>query len=76
MAKQKTKVDASIASADNSKSVIVLLTGDGKGKTTSGFGTIFRALGYGQRVAVVQFIKGTQASGKSCCCVTVTRIFP
>lgn len=64
MAKQKAKVDASIAGADNSKSVIVLLTGDGKGKTTSGFGTIFRALGYDQRVAVVQFIKGTQASGE------------
>jgi len=64
MAKQKAKVDASIAAADTGKSVIVLLTGDGKGKTTSGFGTVFRALGYHQRVAVVQFIKGTQASGE------------
>lgn len=64
MARQKAQVDASIAKADNDKSVIVLLTGDGKGKTTAGFGTVMRALGYGQKVAVVQFIKGTQASGE------------
>jgi cob(I)alamin adenosyltransferase len=64
MATQKSNVDASINKANREKSVVVLLTGDGKGKTTSGFGTIFRALGYGQKVAVVQFIKGTQASGE------------
>ena len=64
MVKQKAQVDASIAKADRDQSVIVLLTGDGKGKTTAGFGTVMRALGYGQKVAVVQFIKGTQASGE------------
>lgn len=64
MATQKDKVDASITKADREQSVVVLLTGDGKGKTTSGFGMIFRALGYNQNVAVVQFIKGTQASGE------------
>jgi cob(I)alamin adenosyltransferase len=64
MATQKDNVDASIRRADRDQSVIVLLTGDGKGKTTSGFGTILRALGYNQNVAVVQFIKGTQASGE------------
>lgn len=64
MASQKATVDAGIKRANNEQSVLVLLTGDGKGKTTSGFGMIFRALGYGQRVAVVQFIKGTQASGE------------
>ncbi len=64
MATQKDNVDAAINKADREQSVIVLLTGDGKGKTTSGFGTIFRALGYDQHVAVVQFIKGTQASGE------------
>lgn len=64
MARQKASVDASIKRADAEQSVIVLLTGDGKGKTTAGFGTIFRALGYDQRVAVVQFIKGTQPSGE------------
>lgn len=64
MATQKDNVDAAIAKAGREESVIVLLTGDGKGKTTSGFGMVFRALGYGQQVAVVQFIKGTQASGE------------
>jgi cob(I)alamin adenosyltransferase len=64
MATQKENVDASISKADREQSIIVLLTGDGKGKTTAGFGTIFRALGYNQKVAVVQFIKGTQASGE------------
>jgi cob(I)alamin adenosyltransferase len=64
MAKQKASVDAGIRRADHEQSVVVLLTGDGKGKTTSGFGMIFRALGYQQKVAVVQFIKGTQASGE------------
>lgn len=64
MATQKSNVDAAIDRANNERSVVVLLTGDGKGKTTSGFGTIFRALGYGQKVAVVQFIKGVQASGE------------
>ena len=64
MATQKDNVDESIRKATREQSVLVLLTGDGKGKTTAGFGTIFRALGYNQKVAVVQFIKGTQASGE------------
>ncbi len=64
MAKQKSQVDAGITRANQEQSVFVFLTGDGKGKTTSGFGMIFRAMGYGQKVAVVQFIKGTQASGE------------
>jgi cob(I)alamin adenosyltransferase len=61
---QKAAVDAGIARADQERSVMVLLTGEGKAKTTSGFGMVFRALGWGQRVAVVQFIKGTQPSGE------------
>jgi cob(I)alamin adenosyltransferase len=64
MAKQKAQVDATIAAADREHSLVVLLTGDGKGKSTSGFGMILRALGHGQQVAVVQFIKGTQLSGE------------
>ncbi len=64
MAKQKIAVDASIAAASNERGVAILLTGDGKGKTSSAFGMIMRALGYGHTVGVVQFIKGEQLSGE------------
>jgi len=64
MQKQKEAVDASIAAADREQGVVVLLTGNGKGKTSSGFGMVMRALGYQQQVGVVQFIKGVQLSGE------------
>ncbi|HTQ99361.1 MAG TPA: cob(I)yrinic acid a,c-diamide adenosyltransferase [Candidatus Acidoferrum sp.] len=64
MAKQQEQVATSIQRADREQSVVVLLTGDGKGKTSAGFGTLLRALGWEQKVAVVQFIKGTQPSGE------------
>ncbi|MEE4204434.1 MAG: cob(I)yrinic acid a,c-diamide adenosyltransferase [Halieaceae bacterium] len=64
MEKQKAAVDSAIAAADTERGVAVLLTGDGKGKTSSAFGMVMRALGYGQRVGVVQFIKGEQLSGE------------
>jgi cob(I)alamin adenosyltransferase len=44
--------------------VAILLTGNGKGKTSSAFGMVLRALGYDQKVGVVQFIKGEQLSGE------------
>ena len=64
MEKQKEKVDAAIKAADEERGVAVLVTGNGKGKTSSGFGMVMRALGYGQKVGVVQFIKGVQLSGE------------
>ncbi|MFT7558282.1 MAG: cob(I)alamin adenosyltransferase [Flavobacteriales bacterium] len=64
MEKQKTKVDANIAAASTERGVSVLLTGNGKGKSSSAFGMLLRALGYKQKVAVVQFIKGAQLSGE------------
>lgn len=64
MEKQKTKVDARIEQASEERGVAILLTGNGKGKSSSAFGMVMRALGYGQKVAVVQFIKGQQLSGE------------
>ena len=64
MEKQKSSVDASIAAADTEQSIVLLLTGNGKGKTSSAFGMVMRAMGYGQRVGIVQFIKGEQLSGE------------
>jgi cob(I)alamin adenosyltransferase len=64
MEKQKVSVDASIAAADTERGVGILLTGNGKGKTSSAFGMVMRALGYGHKVGVVQFIKGEQLSGE------------
>lgn len=64
MQKLKEKVDASIAAADQERGVMIVLTGDGKGKSSSAFGMVMRALGYGYKVGVVQFIKGEQLSGE------------
>jgi cob(I)alamin adenosyltransferase len=64
MEKQKSNVDAHIAAADTERGVAILLTGNGKGKSSSAFGMVMRALGYGHKVGVVQFIKGVQLSGE------------
>jgi cob(I)alamin adenosyltransferase len=64
MQKQKASVDASIEAANTERGVAILLTGDGKGKSSSAFGMVMRALGYGHKVGVVQFIKGEQLSGE------------
>lgn len=64
MEKQKASVDATIEAAATERGVAVLLTGNGKGKSSSAFGMVMRALGYGYKVGVVQFIKGEQLSGE------------
>lgn len=64
MSKLKASVDAGIAAAEVERGVLILLTGNGKGKTSSAFGMVMRSLGYGYRVGVVQFIKGEQLSGE------------
>lgn len=62
--KLKTQVDARIAAADTDKGLLLVLTGNGKGKTSSGFGMVLRTVGHGKKAAVVQFIKGNWASGE------------
>ncbi|MDO7083725.1 cob(I)yrinic acid a,c-diamide adenosyltransferase [Pseudocolwellia sp. AS88] len=58
--KIKAKVDERIANATEERGVFVVITGNGKGKSTSGFGTILRAVGHGLKTGVVQFIKGSK----------------
>ena len=64
MQRLKAAVDARIANATTERGVVVVLTGNGKGKSSSGFGMVMRALGHGQQPAVVQFIKGAESCGE------------
>lgn len=60
----KEKVDQRIDNAQEERGILIVITGNGKGKSTSGFGTIARAVGHGLNAAVVQYIKGTWACGE------------
>ena len=64
MSKMKEQIDKKIAQADKEQGVSVLLTGNGKGKSSSAFGMLARSLGYGHNCAVVQFIKGDWECGE------------
>ena len=64
MAKKKAVVDARIAKAQEERGVLILLKSSGKGKSSSAFGTMARALGHGKRCAVIQFIKGRMETGE------------
>ncbi|WP_447553231.1 cob(I)yrinic acid a,c-diamide adenosyltransferase [Vreelandella sp. EE22] len=64
MQKLKAHVDDKIASATDERGLILVNTGNGKGKTTAAWGTVTRALGYGYKVGVVQFIKGLWECGE------------
>ncbi|MGO4303027.1 cob(I)yrinic acid a,c-diamide adenosyltransferase [Cupriavidus sp. RAF12] len=64
MERKKEVVDAKIASAQTERGVIVITTGNGKGKSSSGFGMVVRAMGHGMQTGVVQFIKGAIPSGE------------
>ncbi|WP_144392524.1 cob(I)yrinic acid a,c-diamide adenosyltransferase [Pleionea sediminis] len=62
--KQKERVDANVAKAQIERGIVIVITGNGKGKTTSGFGTVARCVGHGYKAAVVQFIKGQWDCGE------------
>jgi cob(I)alamin adenosyltransferase len=64
MERKKAVIDERIAAADKQIGIIIVNTGNGKGKSSSGFGMVARALGHGMRVGVVQFIKGAMATGE------------
>lgn len=62
--KLKDKVDEKIAAAQDDKGLLLVITGNGKGKSTSGFGVVTRTVGHGLTAAVCQFIKGTWDCGE------------
>ncbi|MCK8515383.1 cob(I)yrinic acid a,c-diamide adenosyltransferase [Methylonatrum kenyense] len=64
MQRRKQVVDERIQRAQQERGVLLVLTGPGKGKSSSGFGMVARALGHGMRVGVVQFIKGRFSTGE------------
>ena len=64
MARKKSVIDDAIARADQEKGLLLVLTGNGKGKSSSAFGMAARALGYGMKVGVAQFIKGRSDTGE------------
>lgn len=60
----KEQVDARIEAAQERRGILIVFTGNGKGKTTAAFGTVTRAVGHGQRAGVIQFIKGEWPNGE------------
>ena len=64
MQRKKEYIDSRIDAANIDKGIIVLLTGNGKGKSSSAMGMICRALGYDMKVALVRFLKGDQQTGE------------
>tara|TARA_R110001599_G_scaffold64023_3_gene178797 strand:- start:407463 stop:408080 length:618 start_codon:yes stop_codon:yes gene_type:complete len=64
MARKKEVVDQKIDAAKRNAGVLLITCGNGKGKSSSGFGMVARALGHGMKVGIVQFIKGAIPTGE------------
>ena len=64
MQRKKAVVDEKIAEAQDEYGLLLVHTGNGKGKSSSAFGMVARALGHGIKVGVVQFIKGAASTGE------------
>ncbi|AFI85052.1 cob(I)yrinic acid a,c-diamide adenosyltransferase [Methylophaga nitratireducenticrescens] len=64
MQRHKEVVDQKIQKATRDKGLLLCITGNGKGKSSSGFGMIARALGHDMKVGIVQFIKGAMSTGE------------
>ena len=64
MRRKKEARDKIIATKTVEKGLLIVHTGKGKGKSTAAFGLVFRALGNGMKVAIVQFVKGKWQTGE------------
>ena len=72
MQRKKALIDQKIAQAQDEYGLLLVHSGNGKGKSSSAFGMLARALGHGMRCGVVQFIKGAASTGEE----TFFRRFP
>ena len=64
MRKKKAARDKILATKTHEKGLVIVHTGKGKGKSTAAFGMVFRAIGHGMKVGVVQFVKGAWDTGE------------
>jgi cob(I)alamin adenosyltransferase len=64
MQRKKAVVDASINAAQTARGLLLINTGNGKGKSTAAFGLLARSLGHGMKAVVIQFIKGRSDTGE------------
>lgn len=64
MRKKKEARTRMLATKTEERGLLIVHTGKGKGKSTAAFGMVFRSLGHGMRVGVVQFVKGAWATGE------------
>jgi len=64
MQRKKAVIDAKVAAAQEERGILLVNTGNGKGKSSAAFGVVARALGHGHRVAVVQFVKSRSDTGE------------
>ena len=64
MQRKKAVMDERIAQASDERGLLIVNTGNGKGKSSAAFGVALRALGHNMRVGIVQFIKGRDTTGE------------
>jgi len=64
MEKKKAARDKIMAAKTETRGLVIVHTGKGKGKSTAAWGMALRMLGYGKRVGIVQFVKGKWDTGE------------
>lgn len=75
MQKKKAVIDSKIDAAQEERGVLVVNTGNGKGKSSAAFGVVARALGHGLKAGVVQFVKGRSDTGEEAFFRAQTNVF-
>ena len=69
-------MDEAINAAQQERGVLLVNTGNGKGKSSAAFGVVARALGHGMKVAVIQFVKGCSDTGEEAFFLQATKAMP